>query len=74
MWIIILAVVIWLVYTNWKKNQGQNGGNALPPTSDQQKIPQQQTPPQAPQKVQCPHCGGENKEGSYFCEHCGQKL
>lgn len=73
MGIIILAIIIWILYTNWKKKQGQ-GGNYIPPAGNQQNITQQASPSQSAQTVQCPHCGGENKSGSYFCVHCGQKI
>lgn len=73
--IIILAIIAWLVYSNWKKKQEQGGGNTLPPYGNQQNITQQQAPPSnTAQTVQCPNCGGENKAGSYFCVHCGKKI
>ncbi len=73
--IIIIAVIAYLLYTNWKKNQGQSGMNNLPPSGNQPNITQQQAPPpNTAQKVQCPNCGGENKAGSYFCIHCGKKI
>lgn len=68
--LILLAIIAWLLYANWKKKQEQGGGNVLPPTGNQQSITQQSQQ----QAVQCPHCGGENEAGSYFCVHCGKKI
>ena len=30
--------------------------------------------PAKPAVLTCPHCGGENREGSIFCMHCGKKM
>lgn len=73
MGIIILAVIAYLLYANWKKKQEQGGGNNLPQGGNQQSI-NQQSNQQQQQTVQCPQCGGENKAGNYFCEHCGKKI
>lgn len=71
MGIIILAIIIWVLYINWKKKQEQGGGNNLPQSGNHQSITQQSNQQQT---VQCPNCGGENKAGNYFCEHCGKKI
>ncbi len=53
--------------------------NYAPPQQNYAPPQQVQTAPQ-PQRnqeqqlVKCPHCGGANKVGSYFCVHCANKI
>ena len=36
--------------------------------------PEPEPEPAPPAKPVCPFCGGENREGSVFCMHCGKKM
>lgn len=69
--IIIAAAVVLAVKKRLFGRRKSNVSRKTQTTPVSEAARQQEQPKQ---KVQCPHCGRENKAGSYFCEHCGEKI